>query len=64
MSEVVRDGVRALIARDAAIERWLREGVLGSVREMKADPSRGVLAADVFTGLEARLVRRAGKGGA
>lgn len=26
-SEVIRDGLRSLIARDAAIEKWLREEV-------------------------------------
>ena len=28
VSEVVRDGVRALLERDAAVERWLREEVV------------------------------------
>ena len=28
VSEVVRDGVRALMERDAAVERWLREDVI------------------------------------
>jgi len=27
-SEVIRDGLRALQARDAAIEQWLRESVV------------------------------------
>ena len=41
-SEVVRDGLRALQARDAAIERWLREEVVPAYDEMKAHPERAV----------------------
>jgi putative addiction module CopG family antidote len=61
VSEVVRDGVRALIARDAAVERWLREEVVPSIREMESDPSRGVAAAEVFARLEKRHAGREGK---
>ncbi len=41
-SEVVRDGLRALQARDAAMERWLREEVAPTYDEMKAHPERAV----------------------
>jgi antitoxin ParD1/3/4 len=41
-SEVVRDGLRALQARDAAIERWLREEVAPAYDEMKAHPERAI----------------------
>ena len=41
-SEVVRDGLRALLARDRAIEQWLRTDVAASFDALKADPSRGV----------------------
>lgn len=61
VSEVVRDGVRALIARDAAIENWLRNEVMESVREMKADPSRGIPADEVFARFEKRHADRKGK---
>ena len=41
-SEVVREGLRALQARDAAIERWLREEVAPTYDEMKAHPERAI----------------------
>jgi putative addiction module CopG family antidote len=40
-SEVVRDGLRALQARDKAQERWLREDVAAAYDLMQSDPSRG-----------------------
>jgi antitoxin ParD1/3/4 len=39
VSEVVRDGVRALLERDAAVERWLREEVVPGHQEYLRDPS-------------------------
>jgi antitoxin ParD1/3/4 len=44
VSEVVRDGVRALLERDAAVERWLREEVVPGHQEYLRDPSKGVPA--------------------
>jgi len=44
VSEVVREGIRALLDRDAAVEKWLREEVVKSYDEYKADPSTGVPA--------------------
>jgi putative addiction module CopG family antidote len=41
-SEVIRDGLRALQARDRAVDSWLREQVGPAYDAMKADPSRGV----------------------
>jgi antitoxin ParD1/3/4 len=52
-SEVVRDGLRALQARDAAIERWLREEVAPAYDEMKAHPERGVPLDDVMREIHA-----------
>lgn len=52
-SEVVRDGLRALQARDAAIERWLREEVVATYDEMKAHPERGVPLEDVLREIHA-----------
>ena len=40
VSEVVRAGLRELRARDARIEKWLREEVVPAYDRMKADPSR------------------------
>lgn len=46
-SEVIRDGLRALLARDEAVERWLREGVAAAYDALKASPDRGLSAAQV-----------------
>jgi putative addiction module CopG family antidote len=54
VSEVVRDGVRALLERDAAVESWLREEVVPGHKEYLADPSRGVPADAVLERIKAR----------
>ncbi|HQS01716.1 MAG: CopG family transcriptional regulator [Halothiobacillus sp. 24-54-40] len=41
-SEVIRDGLRSLLARDKAIERWLHQQVGSAYDALKADPSRAV----------------------
>ena len=41
-SEVIRDGLRTLLARDRAVEAWLREQVAPAYDALKADPSRAV----------------------
>ncbi|MDD5176696.1 MAG: type II toxin-antitoxin system ParD family antitoxin [Sterolibacterium sp.] len=43
-SEVIRDGLRALIARDRAVESWLREQVAPAYDALKANPSSGITA--------------------
>jgi antitoxin ParD1/3/4 len=58
VSEVVRDGVRALMERDAAVEKWLREEVLPGHDEFLADPSRAVPVDEVFE----RIKRRKAQG--
>ena len=45
-SEVIRDGLRALQARDKAIEHWLNGEVAATYDRMKADPSRARSSAD------------------
>jgi antitoxin ParD1/3/4 len=39
-SEVIRDGLRTLIARDHAVENWLRDQVGSAYDALNADPSR------------------------
>ena len=51
-SEVIRDGLRALMARDRAVENWLQEHVGPAYDALKADPSRAVTVDQV----RARLV--------
>lgn len=41
-SEVIRDGLRSLLARDRAVATWLRETVAPAYDAIKADPSRGI----------------------
>jgi len=41
-SEVIRDGLRVLMARDRVVESWLLEQVVPAYDALKADPSRAV----------------------
>ncbi|MBC8953330.1 type II toxin-antitoxin system ParD family antitoxin [Xenorhabdus sp. PB62.4] len=41
-SEVIREGLRALLARDRAVENWLHNQVGSAYDAMKSDPSRAV----------------------
>jgi antitoxin ParD1/3/4 len=52
-SEVIRDGLRSLLARDRAVEGWLREQVAPAYDALKTDPSRGVSVDHVRTRLSA-----------
>ncbi|AOJ64544.1 CopG family transcriptional regulator [Burkholderia ubonensis] len=53
-SEVIRDALRALAARDRAIDAWLRETVVPAADALDADPSRALSAADVRASLAMR----------
>jgi len=48
VSEVMRDGLRALLDRDAAVERWLREEVIAGHAEYVADPSKAVFGEELL----------------
>jgi putative addiction module CopG family antidote len=54
VSEVVRAGVRALLERDAAVERWLREEVVPGHQEYLADPAKGVPGDAILARIKAR----------
>jgi len=58
VSEVVRDGVRALMERDAAIERWLRDEVLAGHKEYLSDPAKAIPAEAIMGRLKARRAAR------
>jgi putative addiction module CopG family antidote len=45
-SEVIRDGLRSLAARDTAIERWLRDDVAPTYDRVMANPTGNTLLAD------------------
>lgn len=46
-SEVVREGLRAPMERDRAVETWLHEQVVPAAIELARDPSRGLTPSDV-----------------
>ena len=54
VSEVMRDGVRALMERDAAFERWLRDELMSGHAEHLADPSKVVPAEEALPRIKAR----------
>ena len=60
-SEVIRDGLRALLARDRAVENWLRNEALPAYDAYKADPSRGLSLDEVKAGFAALRQRTARK---
>jgi putative addiction module CopG family antidote len=63
-SEVIRDGLRTLLARDAAVESWLRDEVAKSYDEYAADPAIGIPAEEVMTRMRASYRARLVKPGA
>ena len=56
-SEVIREGLRALLARDRAVESWLLNQVAPAYDALKANPSRAVTP----DGIHARLASEHGK---
>jgi antitoxin ParD1/3/4 len=60
-SEVIRDGLRTLQARDAALESWLRDEVTKSFDEFAADPSSGVPSDEIMARLSASYRERVAK---
>jgi antitoxin ParD1/3/4 len=60
-SEVIRDGLRALQARDAAVEKWLRDEVAKSYDDYAADPSIGIPADEIMARLRASYRARQAK---
>ena len=46
-SEVIRDGLRVLMARDRAVESWLHNQVGPAYDALKSDPSRAITADQV-----------------
>ncbi|AZO42308.1 type II toxin-antitoxin system ParD family antitoxin [Mesorhizobium sp. M7D.F.Ca.US.005.01.1.1] len=54
-SEVIRDGLRALAARDKALERWLVEEVVPTLKDFDAHPENLGDPEDVRGRLKARV---------
>ena len=57
-SEVIRDGLRALKAREMAVESWLREDIAPIYDAMQANPARARSAADVKASIAAEHARQ------
>ena len=60
-SEVIRDGLRALLARDQAVEDWLRNDVAAAYDALKADPSKAVSVGRVKARLAAEYKKASAK---
>lgn len=45
-SEVIRDGLRALVARDAAVETWLRNEVASTFDRVMVDPQANTMSVE------------------
>lgn len=56
-SEVIRDGLRALLAQERAVENWLHAQVGPAYDALKADPASGLTADQVRARLAAELAR-------
>jgi putative addiction module CopG family antidote len=59
-SEVVRDGLRVLLARDRVVESWLHQQVGPAYDALKADPSRAVTADQIRARLAAEHAAQRG----
>lgn len=51
-SEVIREGIRALLARDKAIDNWLRQEVAAAYDALQEDSGKGISANDMRARLE------------
>lgn len=60
-SEVIRDGLRTLAARDAAVERWLRDDVAPTYDAHKADSTRAVSLNEGIANIRARIAKGEGR---
>jgi len=56
--EVVRAGLQALQARDAAIDRWLHDEVVPVYDAMQRDPHRAISGRDVTAALDSHHAER------
>ncbi|TWS95950.1 type II toxin-antitoxin system ParD family antitoxin [Reyranella sp. CPCC 100927] len=57
-SEVIRDGLRALMARDVAQEQWLRTEGVARYDASVADPARALSADEAWSSLEDHMKHR------
>jgi putative addiction module CopG family antidote len=57
-SEVIRDGLRTLVARDAAMDKWLREEIVPAYDAHKADPSRALPLDEAMARVRERIAAK------
>lgn len=57
-SEVIRDGLRALLARDRAMENWLKDEVIPAATALEAEPELGLSAEQVRAHMTVKRQRR------
>lgn len=57
-SEVIREGLRALLAQDRAMEHWLQTEVAAAYDAIKADPACGVSVEEMRAHLAGDRQRR------
>ena len=60
-SDVIREGVRTLLARDRPVEDWLRDNVAAAYDALMADPSRAVAVDRVKARLAAAHTKTSAK---
>ena len=60
-SEVIRDGLRTLAARDAAVERWLMDDVVPTIQALDSGHMGTVPLDEAFDGFDARIKEIAGR---
>ncbi len=63
-SEVVRAGIAALAARDAALEAWLKEDVVPGYEAAQNDPSRVKSSNETFAELRRHMNSKLSKAAA
>jgi antitoxin ParD1/3/4 len=56
-SEVIRDGLRVLLARDRAVEHWMLQQVVPAYDALMADPTRAITADQVRARLAAERAK-------
>lgn len=57
-SEVIRDGLRVLLARDRAMEDWLRDEVIPAAAALKTKPERALSVEQVREHMAAKRQRK------
>ncbi len=58
VSEVVREGILTLLDRDASLEEWLRDEVVKSVEETRANPDSTIPADQIMERVREAVQRK------